>query len=242
MFLLAFAAPDPAAIEKAIDRLTQAQQKGAWDYIGIISVIATLIVLIVYTIETYRLRRTAQQQVDAANAQTKAAQTQAATALEQIKISQAQVDAAAKQLAESQRQTENAHRPIIILAFEDSAQPYRPQQLVFRNIGTAPALDVQTGDCGHWGGYFVIERAHLVQQGDATQTSIRFLDGLHNTCWHESLYSLILEHLGPPSPPTNALLTIHYRSPDGIFYVTRYNMLLPLQPDSLRFLDFKRKE
>jgi hypothetical protein len=135
-------APDASQLINAIDRLTLAQQKSAWDYISIISVIATLIVLIVYTIETYNLRRTAEEQIKvslkqvaAANAQTKAAETQAATALEQITISQAQVDAAAKQLEELRRQTDNANRPLVIISFLSD-------RLHYDNIGNGPALNI----------------------------------------------------------------------------------------------------
>jgi len=47
----------------AIDRLVAAHQRGIWDYASVIAVVLTLIVLIWYTVETYRLRLAAAKQL-----------------------------------------------------------------------------------------------------------------------------------------------------------------------------------
>jgi hypothetical protein len=54
--------PDLQRIARAIEQLVAAQHKGAWDYVSGGAVIATLLVLIWYTIETYKLRVEAQKQ------------------------------------------------------------------------------------------------------------------------------------------------------------------------------------
>jgi hypothetical protein len=46
-----------------IDKLVAAHQRGAWDYVSVIAVVLTFIVLIWYTVETYRLRLAAVNQL-----------------------------------------------------------------------------------------------------------------------------------------------------------------------------------
>ena len=50
----------------ALDRLVAAHQRGVWDYVSVVAVVLTLIVLIWYTIETYRLRVAAVNQLGVA--------------------------------------------------------------------------------------------------------------------------------------------------------------------------------
>jgi hypothetical protein len=50
----------------ALDRLVAAHQRGPWDYVSIIAILLTLIVLIWYTIETYKLRVAAVNQLGVA--------------------------------------------------------------------------------------------------------------------------------------------------------------------------------
>jgi hypothetical protein len=54
--------PDLNRIAAALNRLIAAEQKGPWDYAATVAVVLTLGVLIWYTIETYKLRRAAQDQ------------------------------------------------------------------------------------------------------------------------------------------------------------------------------------
>ena len=54
--------PDLAPITDALNRLVAALHKGTWDYISTIAIVVTLVVLIWYTCETYRLRKAAQRQ------------------------------------------------------------------------------------------------------------------------------------------------------------------------------------
>ena len=59
-----------------IERLAQSNQKGPWDYAGIVLGIVTLFVLIWYTVETYKLRQSAQKQIELSNKALVAAQKQ----------------------------------------------------------------------------------------------------------------------------------------------------------------------
>jgi hypothetical protein len=50
----------------ALDRLVAAHQRGVWDYVSVIAVVLTLLVLIWYTVETYMLRVAAVKQLGVA--------------------------------------------------------------------------------------------------------------------------------------------------------------------------------
>jgi hypothetical protein len=54
--------PNFKSLVDAIDHLTAAQQKGPWDYAGTVAVVLTLGFLVWYTVETFWLRKAAQQQ------------------------------------------------------------------------------------------------------------------------------------------------------------------------------------
>ena len=85
---------DLESIARALERLAAAQQKGPWDYVQVIAVLLTLGVLIWYTVETYRLRKVAQDQT-------------AATA-QLLQEAQRQNDVSANLLQEAQRRNEVA--------------------------------------------------------------------------------------------------------------------------------------
>jgi hypothetical protein len=54
--------PDFAPVSAAIDRVASALHKGAWDYVGAVAIVITLLVIIKYTYETFLLRVAAQRQ------------------------------------------------------------------------------------------------------------------------------------------------------------------------------------
>ncbi|MGD1094033.1 MAG: hypothetical protein ABSB35_18875 [Bryobacteraceae bacterium] len=99
--------PDLNGIASSLDRLVALQQKGLWDYIATIAVVLTLIVLVWYTVETYKLRKAAQAQMtETANLLTEA-QRQNQTSLRLLEQAQRQNDVTAKLVSEAQRQNES---------------------------------------------------------------------------------------------------------------------------------------
>ena len=76
---------------------------------------ATALVLVVYTVETYRLRVSAQKQVEQAIQQTSLAQKQHQTAQEQLLAS---IDAANQQYEMSRGLLKASFRPTLILEFK----------------------------------------------------------------------------------------------------------------------------
>lgn len=139
------------------------QQKGPWDYIATVAVVLTLIVLIWYTIETYKLRKAAQAQTTETANLLNEAQRQNETSLRLVEQAQRQNDVTAKLVTEAQhqngataelvraayRQNENAIMPILSIRVEPPqaryARSYNPNEksnLVLRNEGTGPAFNV----------------------------------------------------------------------------------------------------
>jgi hypothetical protein len=155
--------PDLNAIARSLDRLVVLQQKGPWDYIATVAVVLTLIVLIWYTIETYKLRKAAQAQTTETANLLNEAQRQNETSLRLVEQAQRQNDVTAKLVTEAQhqneataelaraahRQNENAIMPILAIRVEPPqsryARSYNPNEqshLVLRNEGTGPAFNV----------------------------------------------------------------------------------------------------
>lgn len=54
--------PDLERIARAVDQLVAAHQKGVCDYVNVVALVLTLVVVAYYTYETYKLRREAQRQ------------------------------------------------------------------------------------------------------------------------------------------------------------------------------------
>jgi hypothetical protein len=131
--------PDLTSIVQALNRLSSAQQKGPWDYAYILLVGLTLIVLIIYTVETYRLRRAAQQQTMETGRLLEAAQTQNAVTAGLHEAAQSQNDVTAKLLAEAQRQNEIAVMPMFAVYIDRTGSA---QRLLVRNVGLGPAFNV----------------------------------------------------------------------------------------------------
>lgn len=114
-----------SSIANAIDRLTAAQQKTAWDYSNTILVGLTFAALVWYTIETYRLRKAAQRQTRQAARLHKAA-------LEQNIVS-------ANLQAEAQLQNEISVMPMFALYVDRNN---REAKLLMKNVGLGPAFNV----------------------------------------------------------------------------------------------------
>ena len=115
------------SIARALERLAAAQQKGPWDYVQVIAVLLTLGVLIWYTVETYRLRKVAQDQT-------------AATA-QLLQEAQRQNEVSANLLQEAQRRNEMAVMPILAIAIE-SRPGGDKMQISLVNIGSGPAFNL----------------------------------------------------------------------------------------------------
>ena len=99
---------DLTSIARALDRLIAAQQKGGWDYIGTVAVVLTLFVLVLYTYETFKLRKAAQAQTEQGNKLFAEAQRQNQTSLDLLKEAQRQNDTTANLVREAHRQNEVA--------------------------------------------------------------------------------------------------------------------------------------
>ena len=56
--------PDLHQTNVVLERIAATLQKGAWDHASAVAIILTLVVVLVYTVETYKLRRAAQAQTD----------------------------------------------------------------------------------------------------------------------------------------------------------------------------------
>ena len=126
--------PDLTGIVRAIDRLVASQQKGAWDYAATIVVVLALIVLVWYTIETYKLR--------------KAAQAQTAETANLLREAQRQNVATLSLVAAAQRQNEIGVMPILAIRIEPPQSRLTASgvsvnsYLVLRNEGAGPAFNV----------------------------------------------------------------------------------------------------
>jgi len=156
--------PDLHPIVQSLNRLVAAQQKGPWDYVSTVAVVLTLLVLIWYTYETYRLRKAAQDQTARTASLLSEAQRQNETSLNLVGAAQRQNEVSASLLKEAQRQTEATARlvreaqrqnevsvmPIMAILVVSPGQ-LRPSDiaygsdknsLVLRNVGTGPAFNV----------------------------------------------------------------------------------------------------
>jgi hypothetical protein len=154
--------PNLDAIASRLDRLVALQQKGPWDYIATIAVVLTLVVLIWYTIETYKLRKAAQTQTTETEKLLTEAQRQNETSLRLVEQAQRQNDVTANLVTEAQRQNETgadlvraAYRqnetaimPVLAIRVEPPqarharSHPNERSHLVLRNEGTGPAFNV----------------------------------------------------------------------------------------------------
>lgn len=105
--------PDLNKIAHALDRLVALQQKGPWDYVATIAVVLTLIVLIWYTVETYKLRRAAQAQTTETANLLKEAQRQNETSLRLLEQTQHQTETALQLVEQAQRQSDFTAKLVI---------------------------------------------------------------------------------------------------------------------------------
>jgi hypothetical protein len=106
--------PDLSSVVKALDRLAAViHGKDAWDYASTVLVGLTLVVLIWYTVETSRLRKAAQKQIEATG----------------------------KLLAEAQRQNEIAVMPMFAL-YPEVMSDGRQRRIILENVGLGPAFNL----------------------------------------------------------------------------------------------------
>ncbi len=125
---------DLQPIIDAVNRLAPSWKDQLWEHANTIVVGLTFLVLIWYTWETYRLRKTAQQQITETDKLLAEAQSQ-------NKISQDQNSITAKLLAESQAQTELSIQPMFALHTSEIVRGIEPE-LVLTNVGRGPGYNI----------------------------------------------------------------------------------------------------
>jgi hypothetical protein len=128
---------DLSTIVAALDRLTAAYRRDAWDHVSTILVGLTLLVLIWYTLETYGLRKAAQQQTIETGKLLAEAQRQNEVASKLYDAAQNQNISTANLLTEAQLQNEIAVMPM----FAVSVGPQ--YALLLKNVGLGPAFNVE---------------------------------------------------------------------------------------------------
>jgi hypothetical protein len=213
MHLLTLLAPDPAAIEKAIDRLTLAQQKGTWDYISISVGLVTLGALIWYTVETRNLR----------------------------KVAQSQLTTSQLQLTESHRQTEFSNRPILVITLASEGTNTLRDLLVMRNIGTAPAFNIAVS-LPFGAPIVVIRPPDMVDAKAEVPIKIAFkrIEDHHEV--HAETTSVLDGYCDYYLPQRTTLnqFDITYAAPDRTEYKTTMRLCHPPNPHRFEFQAFDR--
>ena len=142
--------PDLNSIARALERLIMAKQKGPWDYINTLAVVLTLAVLIWYTIETYKLRRDAQEQTHETGKLLQEAHRQNEATLKLVSEASHQNEVTASLWLEAQRQNEFSVMPLLAIILDapqvrtTSEQAYggARSRFVLRNVGNGPAFNV----------------------------------------------------------------------------------------------------
>jgi len=132
-----------------MNRLIEAQKKGPWDYASTIAVVLTLVVLVWYTYETYRLRKAAQEQTEKTAELLITSQVQNTLAANLWAEAQRQNESTARLVEEAQRQNDIPLMPILTICVVSPGQSpahatreiERPQ-MIMRNVGSGPALNV----------------------------------------------------------------------------------------------------
>jgi hypothetical protein len=128
--------------------LVAAHQKGTWDYVSTVAVVLTLIVLVWYTLETYKLRKAAQDQTAESGDLLREAQRQNETSLRLVEQAQRQNEATAKLVEAAQRQNESTIMPILAVRIDPpesyfaTSNPRQKSKLVLSNEGTGPAFNL----------------------------------------------------------------------------------------------------
>jgi len=118
--------PDLNSIVHALDRIGTTLQKGPWDYVATVAVVLTLIVLVWYTIETYKLRKAAQAQTAETANLLKEAQHQNETSLRLLEQTQRQSETSLRLVEQAQRQNDFTAK----LVLEAQHQNERTAELV----------------------------------------------------------------------------------------------------------------
>ena len=145
--------PDLHSIARALDKLVAIHERTAWDRASTIAVLLTLIVLIWYTIETFRLRKAAQAQTEETGKLLKEAQRQGDTSASLLKEAQNQSESTATLARATQWQNEVPVMPVLAIVLvspekiSTSALAYGgvTNRLVLKNVGRGPAFNTSVG-------------------------------------------------------------------------------------------------
>jgi hypothetical protein len=217
--------PDLTQVTNALGRLVAAVQKNTWDHANTVAIVLTLGVVILYTIETSRLRREAQKQTRKTGRLLHEAHQQTVATLELVSEANHQNEVTASLWMEAQRQNEFSVMPLLAIILDTPEVLKLSQQvpgsvtsrLVLRNAGSGPAFNVHiepySGDTKVL--TFKTDRTVLTPEEERTLT-IHFEPEPHNTeiGTPDSLYGWI--NMGTLPDPFQ--VTIQCRSVTSIDY------------------------
>lgn len=183
--------PDFSSIVTALKSVSTSLQKGWLDYANLVVVSATFLALVFYTIETMRLRRVAQGQlektgklIEEAHAQSVLSNLLHQTAQEQTKIAQEQNRTAQEQnkmtseiMSQAQLQNEISIMPMFAV-YEDRTDSTVKNQLLLKNVGLGPAFNL-TIDKAEWNGESVefIDADGVMTPGEVRAIRVHHDDG-----------------------------------------------------------------
>ena len=155
--------PDLTAISQALDRLVVALHRTTWDCINTLAVVLTLGVLIWYTVETYKLRLSAQKQTEKTGSL----------------------------LQEAQRQNEMSVMPMAAIFIQST--PNGNRAIVMGNVGSGAAFNLSIDRIRSGNGELLIEHGgNVMKVGDMNELGFQFQEQNSNTILHlDSLYEWI---------------------------------------------------
>jgi hypothetical protein len=150
---------DLDSVMRSLARLIDAQNRGTWNHLHTVILLLTLAVLVWYTIETYRLRRVAQDQI--------------LETTKLLKEAQRQNEVSDNLLQEAQRRNEVSVMPIMAVATEPAAGD--AVRIVLLNVGSGPAFNVSI-DRVEWDGrelHVELDRS-VLRSGEAKELLLYF--------------------------------------------------------------------